>query len=135
MKYVYWTLGGLLAVAVVLFGLQILASERVEVVELHTLDADNAEVTTRLWVVDDAGYPYLRAGGDGSGWSERLAANIEFEVTRAGNRARYTAVGRADKRDRINQLMHEKYTWGDTLIGLMVNSRDNALPLELHRTE
>ena len=135
MKYLYYILGGLLGLAVILFGLQMLASERVEVIELHTLDTAGAEVTTRLWIVDDAGFPYLRVGAGGSAWLERLQAHSEFEVTRNGNRAHYTAAPRPDKRDRINQLMHEKYTWGDTIIGLMVGTRDNALPVELHRVD
>jgi len=135
MKYVYWTLGTILLLAVLVFGLQMLASERVEVIELHTLDSNEDEVTTRLWIVDDAGFPYLRVGAGNSAWSERLLAHTEFDVTRADERARYTAVARPEKRERINQLMHEKYTWGDTIIGLIVGTRDRALPLELHRVE
>lgn len=52
MKILYWSLGGLLLVALLVLGLQIVASERVEVVELHTLDSAGVEATTRLWVVD-----------------------------------------------------------------------------------
>ena len=123
------TILGLMA----LFGvLQYVASERIEVVELHTLDEAGEEVTTRLWVVDDEGFQYLRVGSEGSGWFNRIRANGEFEVTRDGTRQRYTAVLRREKEDRINELMQEKYTWGDSLIGMMLGSREDSQPIELH---
>ena len=135
MKKIYWTLGILLGLVVAIFGLQLLASERVEVVELLTTDETGEPVTTRLWVVDDDGYQYLRVGTDGSGWFDRLQANAQFQVTRNGDRAIYTAVLREDKSDRINLLMQEKYSWGDLLIGYLVGSRESSIPIELHRLD
>ena len=135
MKKIYWTVGILFGLVVAVFGLQILASERVEVVELHTTDEAGEPVITRLWLVDDEGYQYLRVGADGSGWFSRIQANGDFQVTRDSDTAIYTAVQRADKRDRINQLMQEKYTWGDTLIGYLAGSREGSIPIELHRLD
>ena len=132
MKYIYWAVGVVILLLVGLIGLQIVASERVEVVELHTIDAEGEEQTTRLWIVDDEGYSYLRAGDDSSGWFSRLQANGEFELTRNGETRRYEAVLRHDKSALINQLMQEKYTWGDSVIGAMLGSRDNSIPVELH---
>ena len=63
---------GFLGLTTLVFLLQLFASERVEVVDLHTLDQTSKEVTTRLWVVDDGGYQYLRVGSDGSDWFTRL---------------------------------------------------------------
>lgn len=133
MKYLYWAIGLLLGIAALFGILQYVASERVEVVELHTLDAEGTEVTTRLWVVDDDGFQYLRVGAEGSGWYSRIQDNGEFDVTRNGERSRYRAEVRAEKSDRINELMQEKYTWGDTLIGILVGSRENSQPIELHQ--
>ena len=133
MKYLYWAIGLLLGIAALFGILQYVASERVEVVELHTFDAEGAEVTTRLWVVDDDGFQYLRVGAEGSGWYSRIQDNGEFDVTRNGERSRYRAEVRAEKSDRINELMQEKYTWGDTLIGILVGSRENSQPIELQR--
>lgn len=133
MKFVYWGFGLLLGLAALIGILQYVASERIEVVELHTKDFEGAEVTTRLWVVDDEGYPYLRVGAAGSGWYSRIQENGEFEVTRNGERNRYRAEVRPAKSDRINELMQEKYTWGDSLIGALVGSRENSQPIELHR--
>ena len=131
MKFVYWGLGIVLGLVAMLLTLQYLASERVEVVELHTVDETGELVTTRLWVVDDEGFQYLRVGSGGSGWFSRVQANETFEVTRDGITTRYEAVERPEKQDRINTLMQEKYTWGDSLIGALVGSRENSIPVEL----
>ena len=131
-KIILWIFGVLLGLAVLLIALQVLASERVEVVELHTLDAAGEEVTTRLWVVDDAGYAYLRAGiSEGNGWFSRLSQNNQVSVTRNEQRRRYRAVPRPDKGDIINRLMREKYSWGDALIEVMIGGREGSVPVEL----
>lgn len=135
MKIVYWLTGALFSLVILLFGLQILASERVEVVELHTIDEAGEPMTTRLWVVDDEGYAYLRVGADGSGWFSRIQANGEFGVTRNNNTLRYTSEQRPQKSDRINELMQAKYTWGDSLIGVLAGSRENSVPIELHAVD
>lgn len=131
-KILKWLVGSLLSLVLFMFALQYVASERVEVVELHTVDDQGEEVTTRLWVVDDAGYQYLRVGADGSGWFSRIEANAEFEVTRNDRRYRYTAELREEKSDHINDLMQAKYGWSDSLIGTLVGSRENSIPIELH---
>ena len=131
MKYVYWTVGVLLALVVLLLGVERLAAERVEVVELHTVDETGETVTTRLWIVDDEGYQYLRVGANGSGWFSRLEANERIRVTRNGETATYTTALRHEKSDRINELMQAKYTWGDSVIGTLVGSRENSIPIEL----
>jgi len=132
MKYIYWAVGIVILLLVGVFGLQMAASERVEVVELHTVDTQGEPQTTRLWIVDDSGFAYLRASGEDSGWFQRIQANGTFELTRNGERRRYGAVLRRDKNERINQLMQQKYTWGNTVIGLMVGSREDSIPVELH---
>lgn len=131
MKYLVWGLGGLVALAVLVLGVERLAAERVEVVELHTLDAQGEEISTRLWVVDDAGLAYLRVGAGGSGWFERLSASETVSLTRGGETRRYRPLLRPDKSDRINALLQEKYTWGDDFIAALVGSREGALPIEL----
>ena len=131
MKIFRWILGSVVGLAVLVFVLQLVASERVEVVELHTLDEQGEEVITRLWVVDHSGYQYLRVGADGSEWFRRIQANGEFEVTRNGRRYTYTAALREEESERINQLMRDKYGWGDSLIEILVGGRDASIPIEL----
>ena len=100
--------------------------------DLHTRDVDGEAVSTRLWIVDDGGYQYLRVGADGSGWFSRLQANGKFQVTRNGTTTSYTAVLREHKADTINQLMQTKYTWGDSVMAALVGGREGAIPVELH---
>ena len=135
MKITYWLAGGLLVFTFILIGIPQIASERVEVVGLYTKDVDGEAVSTRLWIVDDGGYQYLRVGADGSGWFSQLQANGTFQVTRNGTTAAYTAVLREDKSDAINQLMQAKYTWGDSVMAAMVGSREGAIPVELHPSD
>ena len=132
LKIVKWLLGSITGIVVVLLILQTVASERVEVVQLHTLDEQGEEVTTRLWVVDDDGYQYLRVGATGSGWFTRLQAHEDFEVTRNDRRYTYRAELREEKSEAINILMQDKYTWGDTFFAIMTGSREGSIPIELH---
>ena len=132
MKYVLWAIGVPASLALVFLAVRILASERVEVIDLFTTDELGEMQTTRLWVMDDEGYQYLRVGADGSGWFDRVLQNGEIKVGRNGTTASYTVVQRADKSERINDMMQEKYTWGDTFFATMLGSRDGSIPLELH---
>ena len=131
MKIFRWILGSVVGLVVLVFVLQLVASERVEVVELHTLDEQGEEVITRLWVVDDSGYQYLRVGEGGSGWFSRIQVNGEFEVTRNDRRYKYTAVLREEESERINELMRDKYGWGDSLIEILMGGREASIPIEL----
>lgn len=132
MKYVFWIVGVLITLFVLGLGIVQFASERVEVVELQTLDAQGELMVTRLWIVDDEGWQYLRSGNGTSQWFARIQENPSFEVTRNGETRIYTAELRRDKRDRINELMHEKYTWSDSIISLITGSENAAIPVELH---
>ena len=112
-------------------GLERLADERIEVVELIAADEAGDMQITRLWVADDEGMAYLRVGADGSGWYDRILLNDSVTVVREGVSAQYRVEARPDKSARINELMQKKYTWGDTLIGAMIGSREGSIPLEL----
>ena len=133
MKYLLWAIGVPTGLVLVLLVVQTLAAERVEVVDLYTTDDLGEVQSTRLWVMDDEGFQYLSVGADGSAWFSRILQNSEIEVARNGITATYTVVQRLDKSDRINDMMQEKYTWGDTFFATMLGSRDGSIPLELHR--
>jgi hypothetical protein len=124
-----WVVGVLLIVVIVVFGLQVIASETGEVVVLHTT-ADGEQVTTRLWVVDLDGDPWLRAGS-ASGWYARLVASPEVLLARQGMTARYVAEPRTERRAEVNALMADKYGWRDRLIEVLVGGRDDAIPVRL----
>ncbi len=130
LKAAVWILGGLLALAFVIYVSQIVASETGEVVVLTTAGAGGEPVETRLWVVDLEGSQYLRAS-EGSGWYGRLMADAAVELRRGENSSPYAAVPSPEVRDRVNDLMRDKYGWRDVYIGWLVGSRDKAMPIRM----
>lgn len=130
-KVLKWIFVGLLILGAAFAGLERLAAERIEVVELIAANEVGEKRITRLWVVDDEGMAYLRVGADGSGWYDRILMNDSVEVVREGVTAEYRVQARPEKSARINELMQQKYTWGDTLIGQMLGGREGSIPLEL----
>lgn len=90
-----------------------------EVITLRTMRADGLAMETQLWIVDDAGRSFLRAGDPGAGWLERLRADPEVEVVRDGVPRSYRAVVAPEMHDRVNLLMARKYGWAETLLGLL----------------
>lgn len=129
MKILGWVVGVLMLVFVVVFGLQVVASESGEVVVLHTDDAGR-DATTRLWVVDHDGRQWLRASTD-SGWLGRLQASPRVELERGDQRGVYQATVEDGMGDRINALMAEKYGWRDEVIAVLVGGRENAVAVSL----
>ena len=129
MKVLAWIVGIVLATSALFGALQWLASERVEVVQLHSKNEQGEVVTTRLWVVDHEGFGYLRAGED-SGWYARLIKNPNISLERNGKSSDYRATPNRDKTDIVNSLMNDKYTWGDDFFGLLMD-RSSSIPIEL----
>ncbi len=127
MKISFWILGILLALAATFGLLQYVASERVEVVVVHS---NNDAGSTRLWIVDHDGHPYLRAGTPSATWYARVRSNPDVVIERGEQRLQCRGLPRVEKRDEINRLMRQKYTWGDRIISLMI-SREKAVPVEL----
>jgi hypothetical protein len=90
-----------------------------EVVTLVTRDADGREFETPLWIVEDDGSLWLRAGDPESRWLERLRGQPRVELVRDGERLPYRAFPEPDLSPRINRLMAEDYGWADSLLDLM----------------
>ena len=103
-------LGAALALGVGLFVLQIVASESGEVVVLRTFAGGQAH-ETRVWIVDDRGVSWLRAGRPESAWYQRVRENPDIQVERGSELLEYHAfqVEGGPTVDRINALMAEKY--------------------------
>ena len=107
-----------------------------EIVTLHTNTPDG-EAETRIWVVDDMGHAWLRAGTPGNGWLHRIDANPDVVVERAGQSTRFRAVPVRDDpilRDRIHELMAQKYTWADRVVSLMRDG-SKSVPIRLDPVE
>ena len=129
-KPVLWVIGLVLGLALAAFALQFIASESGEVVVLETRDGD-AIARTRLWVVEDDGRLWLRSGGDGSRWYQRLVAEPSVALEREGVTRKYFAHPEPDRVHRINDLMAAKYGWRDTVIGWFVGDRSADVPVRL----
>ena len=122
MRLILRLLGVALALVVLFFGAIFAASEfGGEVVNLETVDASGAKHHTHLWVVDDGGFAWLRAGVPTSGWLVRIEANPDVVVERGGIATHFHAVPVHDPavRDRIHALMRAKYPWADRLVSVM----------------
>ncbi len=125
-----WIVGVLAALALLVIGIQMIASETGEVVVLTTLEPEGEPVETRLWVVDHQGDQYLRAKPR-SGWYRRLLAGPAVRLRRGGHEVAYHAVPAPELRDVVNRLMREKYRWRDRYISLLVGTRDDAVPIRM----
>jgi hypothetical protein len=101
-----------------------------EVVVLRTADVIGSPVATKLWVVDDAGFQWIRAGNPSSTWFQRLLKTPQVELDRAGTTGRYTAVVVEGARDRVNTLMAERYGWADKVVSLFAD-RSQSMPIRL----
>jgi len=101
-----------------------------EVVVLTTYAQGGNPHTTKLWVVDDNGQIWLRAGQPDSDWLRRLQGNDSVQLERNGKVSDYRAVVVPQQRERINRLMAERYGWADQLIGL-VRDGSRTQPIRL----
>ena len=105
-KVVAIGLAVVMALGLGIFGVSELGGE---IVTLGTTTPDGAS-STRIWVVDDAGHAWLRAGAPSNGWLVRIDANPDVTIERAGQVTRYKAVPVRDDpklRDRIHALMRD----------------------------
>ena len=124
MRFIFKLLG-YAAVAAVAFFVAIMGASEFsgEVVTLRTFQENGLSRETSLWIVEDRGRLYLRAGTPESGWLARLAEHPQVELVRDGASTAYRAVLVPRQRARVNELMAEKYGWGESLVAL---SRDSA---------
>jgi hypothetical protein len=107
-------------------------SESGEVVVVQTFDESQRAHDTRLWIVDDGDEQWLRAGNPTNRWYQNILRDPSVRVTRGPETRAYRAVP-ADEpvmRDRINQLMEEKYGFADRAIGKLGRG-DSPVPIQL----
>ena len=126
MAIVLRVLAMLLVLVVAVVVVEQIAAESGEVVVLTTAD----EQTTRLWIVEIDGQPYLRAGMPQAGWYQRLLAEPNVRVQWAGVERAYTAVPELVRVPEVNRLMREKYGWADAYIGFLFG-REESVPVRL----
>ena len=134
MKKLVIAIGAVVGLFALLGLSQLLASESGEVLVLETLDAEGQPHETRIWVVDDAGAVWIRGGSD-AGWVQRLLETPEIRAERGGQSAPFRAAPDENPaaRDRVNDLMSEKYGFADRFIAVTLGDadREGALPIRL----
>ncbi len=111
-----------LAVVVLMTGISAMSPSS-EVVVLTSSDASGQGYDTPLWVVENDDGLWLRAGNPDSEWLGRVRENPQIELERGDQTLRYRAVlvDEDASRERVNELMAEKYgasnsmasLWGD----------------------
>lgn len=101
-----------------------------EVVTLHTMTTDGNWEKTPLWIVDEGGHAYLRAGAAESGWVLRLRANPEARLERGGEVVSVRVIPDESAREIVNQRMAEAYGWADAFLSIGGDS-SLSLPLRL----
>ena len=119
-------------VVILVAGIYALSEYGREVVTLHTTNDAGKEQQTRLWIVEDSGFAWLRVGQPGSRWYQNLRARPEVELVRAGQVQAYRAVPIAtpEARDRINQLIAQKYGAAEHVISFM-HDESEVVPIRL----
>jgi hypothetical protein len=107
-----------------------------EVVVITTSDERGVGFETSLWIVEDAGSQWLRAGSTSNTWYQRLRANPMIKMERGGRVEPYRAHPEPASTKRINMLMARDYGLADRLVGLVRDeSKSMAIRLEpLHAT-
>jgi hypothetical protein len=124
--------GALLLLLVLLAGGYLVMAESGEVVVLETRDAAGAH-ETRVWVVDDGGFAWLRTGDPKAAWLLRIRSNPDVSVTRGEERRDYRAAPVDDPatRERINALTLEKYGLAEQILRAVMMDPSGATPIRL----
>jgi hypothetical protein len=128
-KLLPW-LGAILGIVLLIIGTQYLASESGEVVVLRSNDAAGGTFETRLWVVENDGALWVRAGNPKSGWLARITALPKVAVVREGKMLLLDALPVPEARDTVNDLMQQKYGFADSYISFFF-PRANKIPVRL----
>ena len=98
---------------------------------LHVPDVDNTDRYVTLWAVEDAGSVWLRAARPDRTWLGWLRKHPSVELEFDGDSERYTAeiFDTPEARDRVDDLMREKYQWADWLREQILG--DDTVPVRL----
>ncbi len=113
-----------------------LAGERTEVAVLRTYDPDSTPHDTKMWIVDHDGHAYVRIGRASRaqhGWGQRVHANPDVELSRAGAApvpVHATFVEDGATHDAVDAAFRDKYGWVDWWFGLVVRSHPETVRLD-----
>ena len=119
-------------VVILVGGIYALSEFGREVVTLRTTNTAGEEHSTRLWIVEESGFAWLRVGQPGARWHRDLLARPVVEVVRGGETQTYRAVPveTPEARQSINQRVAEKYGLAETVISWM-HDESAVVPIRL----
>ena len=101
-----------------------------EVIVLRTEEADGSRYTSRLWIVDVGGTPWLH-GDRGSRWEQNLAVRPVVEVVRGGETRRWRAVPVPGPHPEIDAALRSKYGVADVWVRFVARDGDTTTPVRL----
>jgi hypothetical protein len=106
-----------------------------DVAVLEVSDIENSDRFVTLWAVEDEGLIWLRAARRDRKWLEWLEERSEVQLELDGETLRYTAaiLDQPDARERVDELMREKYPWADRVRRWLLG--DDTVPIRLTPSE
>lgn len=127
-RWIMLGIGGVTALLV----LGALLIDEGEVVLLVTVDGEEKQHETQLWIADLDGRVYLRAAAPDVRWLGRLRRTPEVTLERGGSEGHFRAVPSEDPelRERLNAAMAAKYGLADWLWDT-VGDRTQSVPIRL----
>lgn len=138
MKYVYWSLGLLVGISVLLVAIPIVASELGgEVVTLERAEEDGESSRIRIWIVDNDDASWVEHGDSDSYWMDHLKTSNEVILDRGGQTQTYEGTPDPDSHDLYHDLRRQKYSWADQLIELFSGGRESCdgVPVRLRLSD
>ncbi|MEM7365357.1 MAG: hypothetical protein AAF525_15150, partial [Pseudomonadota bacterium] len=109
MKFIFWLIGVVVAIPVLIFGSIYAASELGgEVVILERMEQTGEVSQIRVWIVDDGESAYIEHGDPGAYWMQQLAVTGTVILTRAGKRNEYRASLAPEARSLYSRLRRAK---------------------------
>jgi hypothetical protein len=100
-----------------------------EVVTLRTPRPDGSWKTTRLWIVDDGGTPWLHSGGED--WIAQFEDRPIVELDRGGATHRYRGTLVPGPHPRVHELLRAKYGVADRWVRLIGPDAATTIPVRL----
>jgi hypothetical protein len=106
-----------------------------DVAILHVSDVQHSDRYVTLWAVEDSGSIWLRAARPDRKWLAWLREQPTVELDLDGESHRYKAevFVQPEVRERVDELMRQKYRWADRARALLLGN--DTVPIRLEPLE
>jgi len=116
-KTIYWLIGGIIAVPILLIAMVYGVSEvGGEVVTLFRPEPGGSHSSVRIWIVDDRGVSWIEHGDPDSYWIGQLQQSPQLTLIRDGEEKIYRAATDPAAHDQYHRLRYEKYGFADDIV-------------------